>query len=178
MSSILTNNSAMVALQTLKSVNANLAKTQTEISTGKSIASAKDNAAMFAISKIMESDVAGYKQISDSLSLGQSTVGVASNAAEKVGELLTEMKARIVAANEDNVDRDVIQSEIVSLRDQITSIVGSAQFNGLNLIDGSQSSFDVLSSLNRQTNGTVDHWPDLNDNSGHQSVGSVRFGYG
>lgn len=43
MSSILTNNSAMVALQTLKSINANLGQVQGEISTGKSIASAKDN---------------------------------------------------------------------------------------------------------------------------------------
>jgi flagellar M-ring protein FliF len=45
MSSILTNTSAMVALQTLKGINANLAKTQDEISTGKMVASAKDNAA-------------------------------------------------------------------------------------------------------------------------------------
>ena len=45
MSSILTNNSAMVALQTLKSINIDLSKTQGEISTGKSIAGAKDNSA-------------------------------------------------------------------------------------------------------------------------------------
>lgn len=44
MSSILTNNGAMVALQTLKSINSNLGKTQDMISTGKSVASAKDNA--------------------------------------------------------------------------------------------------------------------------------------
>lgn len=43
MSSILTNTSAMVALQTLKSVNMNLAKAQDMISTGKSVAKAKDN---------------------------------------------------------------------------------------------------------------------------------------
>ncbi len=45
MSSILTNTSAMVALQTMKGINANLNKTQADISTGKSVASAKDNAA-------------------------------------------------------------------------------------------------------------------------------------
>jgi flagellin len=50
MSSILTNTSAMVALQTLKSINANLGKVQGEISTGKSVASAKDNSAIWAIS--------------------------------------------------------------------------------------------------------------------------------
>jgi flagellar M-ring protein FliF len=45
MSSILTNTSAMVALQTMKGINASLNKTQADISTGKSVASAKDNAA-------------------------------------------------------------------------------------------------------------------------------------
>lgn len=43
MSSINTNNSAMVALQTLKSINKDLASTQNAISTGKDVASAKDN---------------------------------------------------------------------------------------------------------------------------------------
>ena len=76
MSSILTNNSAMVALQTLKSVNSNLAQAQDMISTGKKVSSAKDNSAVFAISKVMESDVAGFKAISESLALGESTVAV------------------------------------------------------------------------------------------------------
>ncbi|MCA3557094.1 MAG: flagellin, partial [Rhodobacter sp.] len=69
MSSILTNTSSMVALQTLRSINANLAKTQDEISTGKTVSSSKDNAAVWAISKVMEADVKGFKGISDSLSL-------------------------------------------------------------------------------------------------------------
>ena len=49
MSSILTNTSAMVALQTLKSTNAGLAKTQNEISTGLRVASAKDNSSSWAM---------------------------------------------------------------------------------------------------------------------------------
>ena len=61
MSSILTNNGAMVALQTLKGINASLAKTQDQISTGKDINTAKDDAAIWAISKVMESDVNSFK---------------------------------------------------------------------------------------------------------------------
>ena len=91
MSSILTNNSAMVALQTLQSVNSNLAKTQDMISTGKKVATAKDNAATFAISKVMQSDVSGFNAISESLSLGESTVSVARQASETVADLLTEI---------------------------------------------------------------------------------------
>lgn len=148
MSSILTNTSAMVALQTLKGINANLNKTQAEISTGKSVATAKDNAAVWAISKVMESDVMGFKGIADSLSLGSSTISVARQAAETVTSLLTEIKGKIVAAQEANVDRGKIQADIDALKGQIGSVVNAAQFNGLNLVNNFNTE-TVLSSLDR-----------------------------
>lgn len=160
MSSILTNTSAMVALQTLNGITRGLAQTQNEISTGKTVASAKDNAAVWAISKVMESDVTGFKAISDSLALGQSTVAVGRNAAESVTEMLGEVKGKIVAAQEDNVDRSKLQDEVGSLRDQINGVVGAAQFNGQNLLantsyEAGTSEVDVLASLDRQSDGSV-----------------------
>lgn len=155
MSSILTNNGAMVALQTLKSINSDMGKTQSMISTGKEVASAKDNAAVWAISKVMESDVKGFKGISDSLSLGQSTVAVARNASETATDLLTEIKGKIVAAQEENVDRGKLQTDIAALTGQVESVIAAAQFNGLNLVDGSTSGINVLSSLDRSSDGTV-----------------------
>ncbi|WP_195821128.1 flagellin [Roseobacter sp. MH60115] len=160
MSSILTNNSAMVALQTLKSINMNLGKVQSEISTGKTVESAKDNAAVWAISKVMESDVAGFEAISDSLALGQATVGVALNGAETITDLLQEVKAKIVNSQEENVDRSKIQTDIKALTDQISSIVGAAQFNGLNLLNDSgrtteEQTSNILSSLDRDSSGNV-----------------------
>ncbi len=155
MSSILTNTSAMVALQTMKSINKNMNATQSEISTGKTVASAKDNSAVWAISKVMESDVEGFKGISDSLALGSSTIAVARKASETVTSLLTSMKGKIVAAQEDNVDRAKIQTDILALKGQIESVVGAAQFNGLNLVDGSQSTVDILSSLDRSSGGVA-----------------------
>ena len=155
MSSILTNNSAMVALQTLKSINKNLAGVQGEISTGKRIGSAKDNSAVWAISKVMESDVNGFKAISDSLALGQSTVAVARNAAETITDLLTDMKGKIVAAQEDNVDRTKINTDVTALKNQIDSVISAAQFNGLNLVDGTTASANVLASLDRSSTGVT-----------------------
>ncbi|MGD9917178.1 MAG: flagellin [Paenirhodobacter sp.] len=171
MSSILTNTSAMVALQTLKGINSSLSKTQSEISTGKSVASAKDNAAVWAISKVMESDVSGFSAISDSLALGESTVAVARQASETVTDLLTQMKEKIVAAQEDNVDKTKLQTDVDALREQIKSVIGAAQFNGLNLVDGSSSStVDVLSSLNRASDGSV--------TASHISVSSQNLSVG
>ncbi|NIZ09739.1 flagellin [Pseudooceanicola sp. HF7] len=160
MSSILTNNSAMVALQTLTAVNKSMTEVQSNISTGKKVASSKDNSAVWAISKVMESDVRGFKGISESLALGGSTVAVARKAAESVTDLLTDMKGKIVAAQEENVDRDKIQTDIAALRDQISTVVSAAQFNGLNLLSNTDTeegsgSTSVLSSLDRSGAGVT-----------------------
>ena len=176
MSSIMTNNSAMVALQTLRGINTNMAKTQNEISTGKAVSSARDNSAIWAISKTMESDVSGFKAISDSLALGSSTVAVARSASEQITGLLTEIKGKIVASQEENVDREKIQTDLSALRSQISSIVGAAQFNGLNMLSNRQGaatvaqivgntgagagvkgsgSVNVLASLDRNSSGAV-----------------------
>ncbi|MFY0682073.1 MAG: flagellin [Thalassovita sp.] len=155
MTSILTNTGAMVALQTLKSVNSNLANTQNQISTGKDVSSAKDNSAVWAISKVMESDVGGFQAISDSLSLGESTVAVARQATETITDLLGQMKEKIVNAQGDNVDRDKINTDITALKNQISSVVSAAQFNGLNLVDGSTAATAVLASLDRDAGGAV-----------------------
>ncbi|MBO6853137.1 MAG: flagellin [Marivivens sp.] len=155
MSSILTNNSAMVALQTLKSINGNLQKTQSEISTGKSIASAKDNSAIWAISKVMESDVSGFKAVSDSLSLGESTVAVALAGAEQITDLLNQMKEKVIAATGENVDHAKLTNDVDEMKNQITSIISASQFNGANLLDTAGGDITVLSSLDRDSGGTV-----------------------
>ena len=156
MSSILTNNSAMVALQTLRNINSNLESVQSEISTGKKVANAKDNAAIWAISTTMSTDVESFKQISDSLNLGSSTVGVARQAAEQVTSLVQDVKSLVVSAQEENVDRTKIQTDIDAKVAQITTIVGAAQFNGLNLINGSSTAdVQILASLDRSSGGTV-----------------------
>ncbi len=155
MSSIITNNSAMVALQTLKSINQNLGQTQKEISTGKSISSARDNSAVWAISKVMESDVSGFKAISSSLALGQSTVAVASAGATEIVDILNEMKEKVVAATGENVDHTKITADVDEMIAQVESIIAAAQFNGANLLDTAGGDITILSSLDRGATGTV-----------------------
>lgn len=154
MSSILTNESAMVALTTLRGINKDLSTVQAEISTGKSVASARDNAAIWAVSTVMQSDVDGFDAISQSLGLASATVGVARSAAESIADVLTQIKELVVSSQQENVDRTKIQTDISNLRDQIDSIVGAAQFNGLNLLSGG-GAVDFLSSLDRASNGVV-----------------------
>ncbi len=157
MSSILTNNSAMVALQTLRTINKDLASTQSAISTGKEIASAKDNSAIWAISKVMESDVAGFEAVSDSLAVGESTVAVASAGAEQIVDTLKEMKKLAVAGQSETADFAKINADLQEKISQITAITNGSQFNGVNLlkddIDGAGgTALTVVSSLDRVGN--------------------------
>ena len=154
MSSLLTNESAMVALTTLRSINKDLSMVQQEISTGKSVSNARDNAALWAVSTVMQSDVEGFEAISQSLGLGSATVGVARSASESITDILGQIKELVVAAQEENVDRDKIQTDIDRLIEQVDTVVASAQFNGLNLLSGTDS-VNFLASLNRAAGGVV-----------------------
>ena len=167
MSSILTNTSAMVALQNLKSINSGLAQTQNEISTGKTVGTAKDNSAIWAISKVMESDVAGFNAVEDSLALGGSTVAVASAGAEQITNILKEMKEKVIAATGENVDHAKITADVNALKAQVTSIISASQFNGSNLLNADGGNITVLSSLDRAADGTV--------TAANISVTSVNF---
>lgn len=156
MGSILTNTGAMTALQTLKGINKNLGTVQDQISTGLKVGKAKDDAAVWAISQVMRADQRGFEAISEALSLGSSTVAVASSAAKSIGDALEDIKVKIVSAQQGNVDKGVIQQEIESLTSQIEGIVKAAQFNGQNLLDGSSgTNIDILSSLDRNSGGSV-----------------------
>ena len=154
MSSINTNNGAMVALQTLKQINKDLTSVQKEISTGKKVATAQDSSAIWAISKVMETDVASFATISDSLAVGEATISVASAGAEQITSVLEDMKELAVSATSETADFAKIEAEMAQKQAQITSIIGASQFNGVNLLatdaDGNGGTqLTVLSSLNR-----------------------------
>jgi len=152
MTSILTNTSAMAALQSLKATNAGLAKAQGEITTGLKIAGAKDNASTWSIAQTMRSDVASFKQVSDSLNASISAVATGTDAAEQISDLLTKMKAKVTASMAAGADTATIQTDINALTAQMQSIVDAASINGLNFV-GSAGSIDVLSSLTRDSVG-------------------------
>ena len=72
MASIMTNASALTALQSLNSTNKNLEVTQSRISTGYRVADASDNAAYWSIATTMRSDHKAMSTVQDSLGLGAS----------------------------------------------------------------------------------------------------------
>ncbi len=154
MSSIITNNSSIVALQTLKKLNTGMQSVQDQVSTGMKVGSAKDSASIWAIATTMRSDVSGYKAIGDALGTAVAAIGVGRDATESITDLLKQMRTKVADASAVGADTATIQTDIDNLRSTISGIVSAASFNGVNLIDGSNTSIDVLSSIDR-TNGVV-----------------------
>ena len=142
MATINTNPGAMIALQNLNQTNSDLQQVQQRINTGLAISSAKDNGGVFAIAQSMRADVAGYKAVGQSLDLAQSTVDVALAAGEAISDLLVEMKEKALAGADSSLDtasRNALNEDFKALRDQIGTIVDNAEFNGTNLINGTQT---------------------------------------
>ncbi|EJK83003.1 flagellin/flagellar hook associated protein, partial [Rhizobium sp. AP16] len=156
MTSIITNNSAMAALQTLKGISSNLQDTQNAVSSGLRISKASDNAAYWSISTSMKSDDSALGAVSDALGLGAAKVDTASTAVTSAIDVVGQIKDKLVTAMEGSVDKDAVQEEIGQLQAQLQSVAQSASFNGENwVMAASGDSASVVSSFIRGTNGTV-----------------------
>ena len=154
MTSILTNVAAMSALQTLRSINSNLEDTQNRVSSGYRVAEAKDNAAYWSIATTMRSDNKALSAVSDALGLGAAKVDTAYSAMDSAIDIVSEIKAKIVAATEKGVDKTKIQDEISQLQQQLLSVAQSASFSGENWVAGNTTK-SVVSSFIRDANGQV-----------------------
>lgn len=150
MATVNTNPGAMIALQSLNATNKELSTTQNRISTGLRVGSAKDDGATFAIAQTMRSQVASFNVVSSSLDRVQSTVDVAIAAGEGISDLLSEMKEKALAASDvslDTASREALNEDFTALRDQISTIVENAAFNGVNIVQSGSTTLTALASI-------------------------------
>ena len=152
--------SALDALRNLNNTSKQLETTQIHINTGLKISSAKDNAAVFSIAQKLRGDLKGLNAVKQSLDRGISTVDVALAAAGAISDLLLEMKEKAVAAADqglDTISRNALSQDFTALRDQITTIVENATFNGTNLIDGGTDAIVAITNADATQTLTVSH---------------------
>ena len=137
--SVNTNVGAMIALQNLNSTQADLMTTQNRINTGKKVASAKDNGAIWAIAQNQRATSSSLNAVKDSLQRSQSTVDVAIAGGEAVSDLLIQMKEKALAASDSSLDpasRTALDDDFKALLSQIGKSVSNATFNGINMLNG------------------------------------------
>ncbi len=136
MSSLLTNSTAMTALQTLRSVSSQLSTTQNRISTGQRVSTASDNAAYWSIATSMRADNAALSAVSDSLGLSAATVDTEYTALTSVvGDStggLTKLQSLLVEAKTAGIDRTKIQADVTQIQQQMKGTANAATFNGVN----------------------------------------------
>lgn len=161
MTSIITNNAAMAALSTLRSINSGMEETQGRVSSGLRVGEAADNAAYWSIATTMRSDNMALSAVQDALGLGASKVDTAYAGMESAIEVVKEIKAKLVTATEEGVDKAKVQEEIQQLKDQLMAIAESASFSGENWIAGgvdtetAATDLNVVSGFVRDANNNV-----------------------
>ncbi len=129
--------------------------TQARVSSGLRVGTASDNAAYWSIATTMRSDNMALSAVQDALGLGGAKVDTSYAAMESAIEVVKEIKAKVVAATEEGVDKSKIQEEIDQLQEQLRSISESASFSGENWIAGDAGPKTVVSGFVRDSNGAV-----------------------
>ena len=158
LNSVNTNTGALVALQNLNATNNELTSVQSRINTGKKVASAKDNGAVWAIAQTQRGTSQALNAVKDSLQRGQSTIDVAVAAGETVSDLLIQMKEKALAASDttlDSTSRSALNEDFKALRDQIGKAVSNADFNGANMIKASGATVTALANADGSSKITV-----------------------
>jgi flagellin len=157
MLSVNSNYGASVALQALSSTNRELENVQNRINTGLKVSTAKDNGAVFAIAQGQRGRLTSLTSVKDGIDRAGSSIDVALAAGTAIGEILQQLKAKAVNAQAEDLttdQRSALQADYDAYRAQISQIVGSAQFNGLNLINTGGTNLNVaISDVSSGTTG-------------------------
>ncbi|MBP1861868.1 flagellin N-terminal helical domain-containing protein [Rhizobium herbae] len=159
MTSILTNSSAMAALSTLRSISSDMETTQGRISSGLKVGNASDNSAYWSIATTMKSDNKALSTVQDALGLGAAKTDTAYTGLNAAIDVVSEIKAKLVAAREPGVDKTKINKEITELKNQLVSTATSASFSGENWLYNDSTTAvgtkEMVGSFTRSASGTV-----------------------
>ena len=140
MSVVNTNVSASIAQAALAKNDRVLGTAMEQLSTGKKINSAGDNAAGLAISSRMTAQIRGLGAAISNANDAVSMVGTAEGALDEISSMLQRMRELAVQAGTGTTsaaDRTYLNSEFVALREEIDRIADNTQWNGRNILDGS-----------------------------------------
>ena len=135
-----TNVSAAIAQSALARNDRALGTAMEQLSTGRKINSAGDNASGLAITARMTSQIKGLDTAIRNANDAISMIGTAEGALDEISNMLQRMRELAVQAGTgttDSADRTYMQTEFSALRSEIDRIADNTQWNGRNILDGS-----------------------------------------
>jgi flagellin len=142
MSVINTNVKSLVAQNAMSVNNRSLDKAMQQLSTGKRINSAADDAAGLAISNKMTAQIRGLNQAVRNANDGISLLQTAEGATQEITNMLQRMRELAVQASNDtytSADRSALNSEVTALKSEITRIADNTEWNGMKLFTASSA---------------------------------------
>lgn len=135
------NVSAAIANKHLLGIEDNLSASMERLSSGLKINHSKDNPAGMAISNKMKAQIDGLNRASQNASDGISVIQIADGALSETTSILQRMRELSVQAASDATmtpaDKEAIQKEITSLKDEVDRISTDTEYNSKTLLDGS-----------------------------------------
>lgn len=142
--------SALVTMQSLRSLNKQVTTVQNQIATGKRVNTAKDDAAIWSLANSLKTDLAMNKEVARGLSMGSSIVAAASAGVEAVVEILQQMKSTVmeyqtrdVAGSAGTTYLATAQSLLASQASDVTDTIAGAEFQGNNLLLAASANLSV-----------------------------------
>ncbi|WP_298675166.1 flagellin [uncultured Lentibacter sp.] len=136
-----TNTASINAQYNLSKVNKEMESAMQQLSSGKRINSAADDAAGLSIATRMESQVRGLQQAIQNAGDGQNMIATAEGAMDEITNMLQRMRELSLQAASDTMntqDRKNLNNEITQLKTEIDRVVENTRFNDQTLLDGSQ----------------------------------------
>jgi flagellin len=139
MSVINTNVKSMIAQNAMSVNNRSLGKAMEQLSTGKRINAASDDAAGLAIANRMSAQIKALDQSVRNANDGISMMQTAEGATKEITNMLQRMRELSVQAANDSyssTDRTAIAAEVTQLTDEITRVATNTQWNGMSILGG------------------------------------------
>jgi flagellin len=137
----------MAALRSLSSTQNSISNIQSQIQSGLKIGSATDDPSTFVISQGMRGDIGSLSAVKDGINFGSATVKMALAAATQISSQIIDLQQKVTQGETEGLDPAVLQQEADEMVAQISGIVASANFNGINLLDGSGGDYSVPTGL-------------------------------
>jgi flagellin len=137
--SILTNSSALSALQSLNMTEQNLSITQNQVSSGLAVANASQNAAYWSIGQQLNSDSGIVTATNSALAQSQAVFDTATSAINSVLTTIASIQSAVTEATNPGANLATINTQLTALSAQLTDAVKGASFNGTNILDNSNA---------------------------------------
>ena len=152
------NVNALIANNQMNKNTALQSRSMEKLSSGLRIKRAADDSAGLAISEKMRNQIKGLNQAGLNVQDGISVVQTAEGALEETGNILKRMsQLSVQSANETNTkdEREKIANELTQLNDELTRMSKTTEFNGKQLLDGTNTQLSLQVGSDGSSNNQI-----------------------